>query len=409
MTKGRPKNTFSDPAKRMRHWCWAQHVMRIAGVAHVTELDRLSPRHPLVKRLPRTRAFESIGLDGYDPGAIALSHQSLLAYVTSKRRYQGTLKSYNHPLWLHLQERNPASRASESWVATVLSARGALILSEQDEANGYELGFDQYFSQSWGNEAGPPSDIYFEKERFADLDGLLALTLLHRDTVDGMRADQTQWLPYLRSLLSGAAKHFAKEQGFQGEALDTWRLLVETRMLAWRPEITPAAGDMQLAHQQLLEERHGRRRSVGSIDSGAPEKRRQGRAERRWRRQVAVRASLIAVCADRRPAAISEPKLVRQTLLRLWLIEHREAIERHLVRAQDLAIDGTTDLPEEPPLRMPADLAHSRQRPTQDIERWNLYGNKAPYDFIAVEIEPRSSSDAISGSHPSVAKKPSTE
>lgn len=223
--RGRPQNTFSNPTKRMRHWCWAQHVMKVAKVMHLTELDRLSPRHPLVKGLPRTRVFESIGLDGYDPGAIALSHQSLLTYVTSKRPYQETLKSYNHPLWLHLQERNPATRPSNTWVASVLSERGAVIFSERDEENRYELGFGQPFSQS-RNDAGPPSGIYFEKERFADLDGLLVLTLLHRDTIDGVRANETQWLPYLRSLLSGAANHFAKEQGFQGEALDTWRLLV---------------------------------------------------------------------------------------------------------------------------------------------------------------------------------------
>lgn len=166
---------------------------------------------------------------------------------------------------------------------------------------------------------------------------------------------------------------------------------------------------MQLAQQQLLDERRGKRRSVGSLDSGSPEKRRQGRAERRWRRQVAVRASLLAVRADRRPAAISEPKLARQNLLRLWLIEHREAIERHLLRAQDLAIEGTTDLPEEPPLRIPPELVHLRQRPAPDIERWNLYGNREPYDFIAVEIEPRTYHDAMSDSPPSGGKEPDAE
>jgi hypothetical protein len=297
---GRPPGTFEDPSVRMQNWHWAANVMRIAGVKRLTELDRQAPRHELVQPLAWGRYFEAIGLDGSSPGRIRVAkdpEKSLLDHVAADKRYAEAMQGYRHRLWAHLELRDPAERPSDTWMSQVLSERKVLALEEEEDSRKAAVGFEWITDEPFDDDQPLPIQglAAFSPDKFADLDGILVLTLLLREAVDGSADQHEQWVPGLRRLLREAAQKFSLDHRFEGEAQDTWQLIVETRLLTWRPEVTPSKDNIESARKQLLAQRVGQKRRVGQIDSGRPEARVRGRAERRWRRQVTIRAMVLAV------------------------------------------------------------------------------------------------------------------
>lgn len=311
------------------HWHWAGNVARLAGVSGLTDLDRQTPRHPLVHSLAWGRYFEAIGLDGSDPGRIRVvkdPERSLLTHVDRDRRYAPAMSGYKHPFWTHLRHRDPDDRPSDAWIGRVLVERGFMVLDIGDTTRREMLGLD------WARPTGSfyddpltsPSALGLASpDAFADLDGILVLTLLLRATVDASADQHQQWVPELRRLLKDATEKFAVDHAFAGEARDTWTLVVATRVLTWRPNVTASKGDVESARRQLLAEREGKKRRVGQIDSGKPEARVRGRAERRWRRQVDVRSKVIAATGTDLSLRYNEREVVRATEVMQWIASNR--------------------------------------------------------------------------------------
>jgi hypothetical protein len=154
-----------------------------------------------------------------------------------------------------------------------LGERGFIVLENGDTVRREMLGLD------WARPTGSfyddpltsPSALGLASpDAFADLDGILVLTLLLRAAVDASADQHQHWVPELRRFLKGATEKFAVDHGFTGEARDTWTLIVATRILTWRPNLTAPKGDVESARRQLLAEREGKKRRVGQIDSGKP-------------------------------------------------------------------------------------------------------------------------------------------
>jgi hypothetical protein len=251
------------------------------------------------------RYFEAIGLDGSDPARIRVVKDpelSLLTHVARDRGYVTAMRGYEHPFWVHLRQRDPDERPSDAWVGRVLGERGFVFLDDRDTTRREMLGLQWASPQGavYDDPVATPSDLdEASPDAFADLDGILVLTLLLRAVVDAPADQHQHWAPALRRLLKCAAEKFAVDHEFAGEARDTWTLIVATRLLTWRPNVIASQGDTEAARRQLLAEREGTKRRVGQIDSGKPEARVRGRAERRWRRQVDIRSKVIAAaCTD---------------------------------------------------------------------------------------------------------------
>ncbi len=384
----------------MRHWHWASNVARLAGVSRLTDLDRQTPRHPLVQSLVWGRYFEAIGLDGSDPGRIKVvkdPERSLLTHVARDRRYAPAIKGYDHPLWAHLRHRDPDERPSDAWIGRVLGERGLMVLEKGDTMRREMLGLEgsRPTGSLYEDSLTSPSALGLASpDAFADLDGILVLTLFLRAAVDASADQHEQWVPELRRLLKGATERFAVDHEFAGEARDTWTLIVATRILTWRPNVTASKGDIESARSQLLEEREGKKRRVGQIDSGNPEARIRGRAERRWRRQIDIRSKVVASESPDPSLKYNEREVVRATEVMRWIASNRSAIDNQIDWATGVLIDGADQQPAPPPLVMPSTIFGKRRRPDISAD-WDLFvGNVVPFDVIQAIDE---ASGAIAG------------
>lgn len=394
--RGRPPGTFGDPVLRLRHWHWLYEVMAIAKVSHASALDRVASTHPLYCNASRARRFESIALDGYDPGATKVTkHQSLFDFVAKAHLYDQATVGYRHVFWKHLLERNPRESPAKSWVDAQLAKVGLLKVEAVDEEHAQVLGL-RVDTGTWSDDEEIRGDRAFADaaDAFVTLDGMLALLILYREAVD--REDDLAGS--LRKALARTAGRFADELDLRDESRHTWEFLVQTRILRWNPSFGPLAEDLACAESELLSERLGRRKQAGQLDSGSPKARTQGRAERRWRRQIMMYAcSLSSQRANPGAQILAVPdalKIQGATEINDWLAKNRTIIGTYVEYAVKRCME---ELPESaksalPPLIMPATIYRRRRRPTNDEEAWEVFGDGVPYDFIPVSVEKSSRS-----------------
>lgn len=355
--------------------------MAIAQVASVTELDQHSPRHPLARDLQVARRFESILQDGYDPDSISVApEKSLLAHVAEKSGYKATLKSYTHALWRHLAERTPHWRRRDAWVTAQLTRYGILRVEPVDESHAIELGL--FPENPYGEPAeSPPLDLH--QDRFATLDGLLLLLLLYREAQD---AAHTHRATRLKDALYQAAMEFARLHRYDGEILDTWRFLVESRMVAWDPRMQPTSVELGHAYTELRADYMDVIRPRGKRGPIAPEKLKPGtRSERRWRRRVWVRA-----CCMYFDRVWRQPNFDYRDACPVfeWVTAHRALIGAHRARAIDVLMDcDDGSSPQLPPLEMQEALHARRRRPGMSEKEWEVFGDTSIYDVIPVVIK----------------------
>lgn len=385
--RGRPEGSFEDPAYRVRAWHWLGEVMALAGVDDVTVLDRFTPRHALSKGLSVARRFESVHLDGYDPGGTtAIGKCSLLKHVASQEGYATTLASCDHVFWRLLLDRNAPNSPTDKDLQALLREQGLVRLGLADQANGETLGLinaQDYAAATYQEES---DELLFNCEALVNnptLDGLQLLLLLYREAQDFAQHRRAQ---RIASALGSAADAFAKAHRYSGEAYDTWHLLVQTRMLRWHPGFQPTAKALQQATSELLYERRTATKRKGKRGTADPTTYVRGRrTERRWRRQIWARACRLSF---QKP----EPHLYVSPALGDWLVKHRALIEAHTDRAVDLLMDGdpaefldhgrTSPLPS---LVMPGSLYRRRKRPKMDDETWRHFGDHLPFDVIPVQ------------------------
>jgi hypothetical protein len=353
--------------------------MAIAQVEDVRDLDRHHPRHPLVQNVPVvSRRFESILQDGYDPAGIKVpSGKSLLAHVAGKTGYTATRASYSHPLWDHLAERVPAWSRRETWLATQLSRYGILRIEPVDEWNAIELGLTPDVDPYWGPTQPPPLNL--QAGRFVSLDGLLLLLLLYREAQDAAHTDRSE---RMGAALYQAASEWARLHQYRGEVLDTWELLVESRMVAWAPRFQPSTEALRRAYENLLSEQALTGASKGSRRSLLPEQLKPGtRSERRWRRRAWIRA-----CCRRYERLGNANFEYRDTSPMFeWVVANRASIGAHRSRAIDVLMDDDEGpVAELAPLTMPEELYKQRRRPPMTEDEWVAFGDRSIYDVIPV-------------------------
>lgn len=263
-------------------------VLTAAGVEGARDLDRASPRHPLVQGVSTLCRFESIAHDGYDPERVMATVVSLRKYVAGKSNYEAAEEAYKHPLWAHLLSRVGAG--DSTWLARKLKHYRVLQFGRTDDYHAVSLGLiPQEKEDLLPEDVQPPLDL--KRERFATLDGLLFLLLLHREAQD---AGHTLRARRLGDALRDAAVEFAGVHQYRDEVLDTWTVLVETRMVSWAPLFAPDGDSCRDAEEQLRIKRTKelttkRTRSPISPDELKP----NTRSGRRWRRQVWARACCV--------------------------------------------------------------------------------------------------------------------
>src|SRR3546814_1147707 len=107
--------------------------------------------------------------------------------------------------WTHLEEWAPAWPERMAWLAEQLRRHLIVRYIPEDEENGVELGL-----LSDPDPLGPisPPPLNLTAERFATLDGLLLLLVLHREAQDAAHLDRADGLKFA---LRQAAKLFADQ------------------------------------------------------------------------------------------------------------------------------------------------------------------------------------------------------
>lgn len=378
--RGRPANTFADPVTRLRAWQWLSRVKALADVADAASLDK----HRLARGMDMAarHRFQSIGDDGFDPGRVmATQKQSILDYVASKRAYRQTRKDYEHPLWRALQDRQWEHPNGTRFITEELHKAGvaAIELKDADRADNLGLDWPDLFKQEclppdasfdpldsypcWSVPVVHPLNSLADATRLTTLDGILALVLLYRRSLDTVALEQAR---DCRDVLSRAAEAFVS--GWKDEPLDTWRHVMETRMLAWMPDYQPSAEDIRHAEQEILrrfdavddsEKRRGR-------SALHPAKATSGKIARRWRRRT-----LMSACVQERWPMNLFAGFQAITPFNDWLISNRSLIDAHVDMASYLLVVGKGTDPDTEakllkdlrPLEIPVDDRHRFNRP----------------------------------------------
>jgi len=377
---GRPVGTFADPVTRLRAWHWLARVKAIAGVADAAALDKHRLTHGM--DMAATHRFQSIEDDGFDPGrVIATQKESMLDYVARKRGYQQTRKDYEHPFWRALQDRQWGHPKGTRFITEELQKAGVAALEPKDADRADDLGLDwpDLFKQEclppdasfdplesypcWSVPIVRPLDSLVDATRLATLDGLLALVLLYRRSLDTVALEQAR---DCRDVLKRAAEAFVSD--WKDEPLDTWRYVIETRMLAWTPEFQPSAEDIRQAEQEIRQRFDevagtGKKRGRSKLH---PAKATSGKIARRWRRRTLMRA-----CANERRQVNLLAGFQLLTPFNDWLISNRSLIDAHVDKALYLQVVGKGADPETEaellkdlrPLEIPVDDRHRFNRP----------------------------------------------
>ncbi|AOA72445.1 hypothetical protein [Stenotrophomonas rhizophila] len=369
---GRLQGSFGEPADRVRAWHWLAEVLAAAQVDSVHVLDRHTPRHRLMRGQSQGRRFETVLLDGYTPPRWLREH------VAGQRGFKATQRAYMHPVWDHLAYRAPCFPERDSWLTQQLKLHRILRIEPGDELHAIELGLipDE---REWDSKS--TLDLHFS--RFMSLDGLLLLLLLYREAQDvGHRSQAAMF----RSLLYALGSEWPRHYRYHNEASDTWRFLLETRIVDWAPRFQPSQAAITRAEEELLQEHDRLAKLAKTKPHTPPGQLKKGRSERRWRRKVLIRACCVHYDGfssyrnvDYRDA---DP-------LYEWLAAHREHIAQHRSRAIEVLIMDPEDAATSrlDPLVMPAALYAQRCRPPISESEWIVFGNKSIFDVIPVVSE----------------------
>ncbi|WP_284319743.1 hypothetical protein [Dyella acidisoli] len=196
-------------------------------------------------------------------------------------------------------------------------------------------------------------------ESLATLDGILALVLLLRRSLD---VGNTKFAHQIYRVLEKACYTFGAR--WRGEAADTWNYVVRTRALAWIPDFEPSAKAWESARTLVLLEskeakREGRGRPSRSADQVT-----SGKVERRWRRRILMKACALT------DSKIWHVGFQERTRFNEWLTGNRRLIEAHLNWAAYLEYVGGGEDPDYeaqfaklPSLEIPVDADHSNSYP----------------------------------------------
>lgn len=377
-TRGRPTDSFGDPVLRVRAWYWLARVQEISGLSDPRALDRSR----LVADVSQGRRFQSIVDDGFDPGRVEVSAtRSLLMHVSDKRKYRSTQLDYAHSLWVALRDRSWQPPDPSAWIERALRGVGVVALEWGDASRAREIGLDWPDFSEEGDPAALPLHALVEMEKLATLDGLLLLLLLYRRFLD--RA-QSRFAEELRQTISMASGIF--EEVFRDEALDTWRLVLNTHFLSWMPDFRPSETALKKAVEIVWERFEATRFTGPGRAPLHPKNATSGKIERRWRRRTLVIASAL----DGRPS--TELAGFRAlTPFNEWLITNRHLIDSHLYTAiEKIMLESGADpagddqaSTELPPLEIPTDDQHRISRPASDP--WYDYTiGDLPFDRISI-------------------------
>lgn len=362
---GRPLGSFGDPVPRMRAWtilCLPQN-----GVSEPTLKERAS-----LWGVPLS-CLQPLRLDGADLAHIVLDgSRSLLEHLEKCGAGSGdVIATYRHPLWRHMlawyvpEGRHwPAPfHDRQRWLAHQMKRYGILRLDPETEGFATELGLKQRNPAPWDDP--PPLQV----KCMCSLDGLLTLLLLHREAREALELTTAA---SLQTALWQVAQQWEKQCNYRGEALDTWRWLLHTRLCDWLPQAAPHARAITVAERQLQDEY-----PAGKARSGK-------RNGRRWRRWISMRAGCVQhECnfAEERCVVVFDPALE-------WVCQNRGSIEAHLNWAQEALEDATPLAPQPAPLVMPPSLMQRRQRPIPSFDEGLVHGDVLPFDIIPVRAGP---------------------
>lgn len=367
---GRRPGSFGDPVSRMRTWT----ILGLPQGAGVPTLKERSVHWEVP-----VRTLRSLQRDGADPGLITLFRSiSLMDHLAQGgTKWNDVVETYRHPFWRHLsawsvpQARHwPAPfRSAERWLDYQMQRHGVLRLEPDDE----------YFAIALGLRERRPTPCEelapLQVRRFVSLDGLLTLLMLRRQARDALEFDTAD---LLGSALWQAAHQWEQKCDYDGEALDTWRWLLHTRLHEWLPDARPHAKALAEAERQL------QRAQLAQNGTLVPMGKRK---TRRWRRRVSMRAGCMQVERSgvaERPCVLFDPAWE-------WIAEHRAEIDAHCTWANDALIgDVPLSVPSPVPLTMPTSLMQRRQRPLARYEEWMMFGDVLPYDIIPVQADPES-------------------
>lgn len=377
MPTGRPLGTFGDPAHRARAWHWLSIVVGLARAERVRHLDRLNSA--LSNGLAPKPRFDQIRQDGYDPGNVTAKRKlSLLEHVAGKRRFKSTKAIYEHKFWKYLEEWAPVWPERAAWLTTQLREHGIVRYTPEDEAHGIDLGLLRGPDANDPLKFGGHPPLNLDSNRFATLDGLLLLIMLCREAQDAGHPDRDD---RLQGALHTAALLFAKQYKYRDEVLDTWEMLIGSRMVAWHPRIEPTESELMDAERALTE---GERIFLDPRPAAKTRRPKVGtRSERRWRRRVWVHACCLHLRRGKRTPAF-EYRDACSTFE--WLIANRMTIREYKARAINGLVPGKKKVePDDlPPLCMPEALYDSRRRPSATEEKERVFGDKLLYDVIPV-------------------------
>jgi len=265
---------------------------------------------------------------------------------------------------------------------------GIVRYTPEDEAHGIDLGLLREPDANDPSELGGHPPLNLDAKRFATLDGLLLLIMLCREAQDTGHLERDD---RLQRALHRAALLFAKLHCYRDEVLDTWEMLIGSRMVAWHPGIEPTQRELKDAESELMA-------GEPSFLSPhlAPKTRRPKigtRSERRWRRRVWVRACCLHLKRGWRNPPFEYCDACPTFH---WLTANRMAIREHKSRAIDWLVMGEeTVKPDDlPSLTMPEALYDSRRRPSPTEEEERVFGDKLLYDVIpVVKVRPSSSGE----------------
>lgn len=385
MATGRPLGTFGDPAHRARAWHWLSVVADLAGIERARHLDRLNGA--LSNGLAPKPRFDQIRQDGYDPGNVtAKRNLSLLEHVAGKRRFKSTKTIYEHKFWKHLEEWAPVWPDRAAWRAVQLREHHIVRYTPEDEAHGIDLGLLRAPDANDPSELDGYVPLNLDAKRFATLDGLLLLIMLCREAQDAGHPDRDA---RLQTGLHRAALLFAKQHNYYDEVLDTWEMLIGSRMIAWHPSIEPTQGELKDAESELMA---GESNFLSPHVAPKMQRLKAGtRSDRRLRRRIWVRAC----CLHLKRGLRNPPFEYRDACPTFqWLTANRMAIREHKARAIEWLVMGeeTAGRDVVPPLTMPEALYDSRRRPLPTEEEERVFGDKLLYDVIPVTTVRSSSS-----------------
>ena len=361
--RGRPKGSFRDPALRAQAWHWLSELLMGTGETDPRRFDDAKGAHRLSRGLPVGRRFTRVMEDGYDPRNISAGKFQLFDHVKKRRKFSQATAAYTHPLFKYMQDRELGSARELSWIKARLHSFGLTLMSDMEHSHARAFGFVSHDgwvkgSTDWYvDEKSTLAPLRDQLEALSSLDGVYLLVALHRLVID-TSPSASEYATQLSALLFDAAMGLARRYRYGPEQHDTWRLLVETRLCRWIPEVRITEEEMSAALARLNWEFEQTERSVAGRPKLGPLQVGRGRAERRWRRYAHVVAALKCLDSHEFPwlfAACTDGTR--------WIEQNSKGIQQRLHTASRKGYDPSKPeyKQELPPISMPTAVQRLRR------------------------------------------------